>query len=518
MSGLALMGRGLFALATLGVAAPPQAVGQQGRLAGLDAYVERAMVAWQVPGLALAIVKDDSLVYAKGYGVREVGTQKSVDTNTVFGIMSMTKAFTATAMGMLVDEGRVRWDDRVIDHLPGFYVYNDWVTREVTIRDLLSHRMGVERGDFLWFGTGFTRDELVHHIRYLRPVAGFRAAYGYSNNMFITAGQLIAAVTGMNWDDVIRKRIFEPLGMTSSCTSVWELSHFENRASPHEELNGMLQPVPYRSLDNEAPGGSINSTVLDMARWARFQLAGGEFEGRRLISREALAETHAPQTLIPISETTRRLSPGIHFSAYGFGWQMQDYRGRKLIQHSGGIDGQRSRIALMPEENLGVVILTNRGRQNMLYDAIRNWVLDAYLETSGNDWSAEFLAVMREQEAEGAKERERTERERVSGTSPSLSLDRYTGLYLDSAYGKGRVSLQDGALVIEIGPEIRGVMEHWHFDTFRIVWDYAYLGDMLATFRLDAAGRVVELELPGWWPTFRRVADLVPVVGGPRRP
>lgn len=495
----------------------PSAAAQQGPLRGLDRYIERAMDVWQVPGIAVAVVKDDSVVFAKGYGVRERGKGDAVDAQTVFGIMSMTKAFTATAMAMLVDEGMLQWDDPVTKHLPHFQVYDEWVTREVTIRDLLSHRMGVERGDFLWFGTGYTRDEVVRHVRYLRPVAGFRAQYGYSNNMYITAGELIAAVTGISWDAFIRHRIFEPLGMRSSNTSVWELAGVANRAMGHEELNGVLQPVPYRSLDNEAPGGSINSNVLDMARWARMQLAGGMWQGRRLVSAEALEETHSPQTLIPISETTRRLNPGIHFSAYAFGWQVQDYRGRKLIQHGGGIDGQRSRIALMPEHDLGVVILTNRGRQNSLTDAIKNWILDAYLGEGGTDWSEEFLAVVGEQEKEAAAERKRMEAGRASGTSPSLPLERYTGRYVDSAYGEGRVSLEDGNLIVEIGPEIRGVMKHWHYDTFRIIWDYAYLGDMLATFKIDARGKISALELPAWWPKFRRVGDLVPVVGGPRR-
>ena len=303
--------------------------------------------------------------------------------------------------------------------------------------------------------------------------------------------------------------------MQSSSTSIWELASVGNRASPHEDLGAGLQPVPYRSLDNEAPGGSINSNLVDMANWVRFQLAGGEWNRRRLISAEALEETHTPQTLIPLNETTTRLNPGIHFSAYAFGWQVQDYRGRKLIQHSGGIDGQRSRIALMPEENLGVVILTNRGRQNLLLDAIKNWILDTYLGKPGTDWSAEFLSVSAEQEEEAAAERKRIEGARVPGTSPSLLLERYTGTYLDSAYGDGHVSLEDGILHLNIGPQIRGSMEHWHYDTFRIVWDYAYLGDMLATFTMNADGDVIGLELPGWWPKFRRTGDLVPVVGGP---
>jgi CubicO group peptidase (beta-lactamase class C family) len=499
-----------------GAAQPAQA--QRGDpLARFDAWLDTAMQEWNVPGVAVAVVKNDSVVLARGYGVREVGRGERVDSTTVFGIMSMTKAFTATTMGMLVDEGIVQWDDRVVDHLPDFALYDPWVTREVRIRDLLSHRMGVERGDFLWFGTGYDRDQIVRHLRYLDRVAGFRDEYGYSNNMFITAGQLMAAVTGMSWDDVIRQRIFEPLGMSSSATSIWELAEVTNRASPHEELNGELQPIPYRSLDNEAPGGSITSTVMDMARWIRFQLGGGEIDGRRLISRATLRETHAAQTPIPIDSVTRRLNPGIHFSAYAFGWQVQDYRGRKLIQHSGGIDGQRSRIALMPEEGLGIVVLTNRGQQNSLFDVIRNRILDAYLGAPAVDWSAEFQDVVRRGVERAAAEERRVREERVRGTQPSLPLERYAGSYLDDAYGEGRVSVDGDALVLEIGPEIRGRMEHWHYDTFQIVFDYAYLGEMLGTFQLGSDGDVVGLELPGWWPKFRKVHPPLPVVGGPSR-
>jgi CubicO group peptidase (beta-lactamase class C family) len=455
------------------------------------------------------------LVYAKGYGVREIGTDQPVDPNTVFGIMSMTKAFTAAAMGMLVDRGLVGWDDPVTDHLPGFRVYDDWVTRNVTIRDLLCHRLGVERGDFLWYGTGYTRDEIVHHIRYLEPVAPFRAEYGYSNNMYIAAGQLISAVTGMPWDEVIRRWIFDPLGMSSSSTLIGDLARFPNRARPHELLAGRLQAIPYRSLDNEAPGGSINSNVLDMARWARFQLAGGVWQGQRLISRASLGETHTPQTPIRVSEAARRLNPGIHFSAYAMGWQVQDYRGRELVMHSGGIDGQRSRIALLPEEGLAVIVLTNRGNGNTFFDAVRNWILDAYLDAESPDWSAEFAAALRAEEARAAAEQARADSERVSGTRPSLPLARYTGVYADSAYGQARVTLEDGRLVVRIGPQLKGVAEHWHFDTFRVVWEYAYDQPLLLTFELSARGEVTRATFPGWWPSFSRVGDILPVVGGP---
>lgn len=495
---------------------PAPSVAQEGPLRGLDAFVERGLREWAVPGLAVAVVKGDSVILARGYGVREVGTDQQVDSATVFGIMSMTKAFTATAVGVLVDLGMVGWDDPVVRYLPGFHVYDDWVTRNVTVRDLLSHRMGVDRGDFLWYGTGYTRDEIVHHIRFLKPVAPFRGEYGYSNNMYIAAGQLMAGVTGLSWDEIIRRWIFQPLEMHSSCTSVEELARFPNRSRPHEVLDGRLQAIPYRSLDNEAPGGSINSNVLDMARWARLLLGRGELEGRRVVSEGSLAETHSPQTPIRLGDTAARLNPGINFSAYGMGWQMQDYRGRKLLQHSGGIDGQRSRIALLPEEGLAVVVLTNRGRQNLLFDAVRNWVLDAYLGAVGPDWHAEFLAVMREQEEAEAAALRRIQAERVEGTRPTLPLERFSGVYADSTYGGAQVRFESGALVIRIGPELRGTMEHWHYNTFRVVWEYAYDQPLLATFELNGRGEVVGLSLPGWWPSYRRVGDLVPTVGGPR--
>jgi CubicO group peptidase (beta-lactamase class C family) len=495
---------------------PSPSPAQSAPLQGLDAFVERGLREWGVPGLALAVVKGDSVVLARGYGVREAGTDLRVDSATVFGIMSMTKAFTATAMGILVDLGMVGWDEPVIRYLPDFRAYDDWVTRNLTIRDLLSHRIGVDRGDFLWYGTGFSRDEVVHQIRYLKPVAPFRGEYGYSNNMYIAAGQLMASVTGLTWDEIIRRWIFQPLGMSSSSTSVGELARFPNRARAHEVMDGRLQAIPYRSLDNEAPGGSINSNVLDLARWARFLLGGGELEGRRIIAQGSLSETHAPQTPIRLDATASRLNPGINFSAYGMGWQLQDYRGRKLLQHSGGIDGQRSRIALMPEEGLAVVVLTNRGRQNLLFDAVRNWILDAYLGAGGTDWHSEFLAVTREQEEREAQEVRRIQAERVPGTRPALPLERYAGVYSDSAYGGAQVRYENGALAIRIGPELRGTMEHWHYNTFRVVWEYAYDPPLLANFELDARGGVVGLTLPGWWPSFRRVGDPVPTVGGPR--
>lgn len=478
-------------------------------LQGLDAWIEAAMRDWNVPGVAIAIVRNDSIVYQRGYGVREVGRPEPVDAYTLFGVMSTTKAFTAAAVAMLVDEGLVSWSDPVTEHLPGFRLPDPWVTREFTVRDLLSHRSGLERGDFLWFGSGFDRSQLVHQLRYVDEIAPFRAAYGYSNNLYITAGELVARVSGVSWDDFVDRRIFTPLGMHASNTSVVDLHDAINVARPHEELPGGLAAIAYRSLDNEAPGGSINSSARDMAQWVRLQLGEGTFEGRELVSAEALAETRTPQTIVPFGADAQRTNPGLHFLFYAMGWTVQDYRGARLVQHSGGIDGLRSRVAMLPDQGVGVVILTNKGSWNSLHDVIRNRVLDAYLGAEPVDWSEIFLDDVRRQRAQADEAARAAVEARVPGTSPSLDRADYVGAYHNEAFGEARVRLEGDRMIVQVGPSIMGVLEHWHFDTFRVIWGNPYLGTSLVTFELDAEGRPSALGFDNWWPVYERVA------GGP---
>lgn len=471
----------------------------------LDSYIEKAMREWKVPGLAIAIVRHDSVLLAKGYGVREIGNPTPVNEHTLFSIASCTKAFTATAAGMRVDDGKLSWDDPVIAHLPYFQTSDPWVTREFTVRDLLAHRSGLERGDFLWFGTDYDREAIVRHLRYLTPVAGFRSTYGYSNNMYITAGQVIAAISGRPWDDVVRERIFRPLGMTRSNTSVRDLAGADNVAMPHETIAGQVRQVPYRSLDNEAPGGSINSSVAEMSRWIRFQLAGGVFEGKRLVQAATLAETHTPQTIIRVTPQAEKAYPGVHFMAYGMGWQLQDYRARKLVQHNGAIDGMRAVVAMLPEEGVGLVILANKGSGNRLHDALRNRILDALMGAPPRDWSAEYLEESKRDEERALTAKKELEQKRVKGTSPSLPLEKYTGRYENRAYGTATVTMDRGKLVVRLGPTHTGDLEHWHYDTFRTVWRNPYLGSEPINFVLDASGNVEEMRLPGF-ASFRRVA------------
>ena len=306
--------------------APGPAPAQEGALRGFDAYVEAAMKEWKVPGLAVAVVKDDRLIHARGYGVKEVGRPDLVDEHTLFAVGSTSKAFTTAALGMLVDEGKLDWDDRVVEGLSGFRLYDPYVTREMRIRDLVTHRSGLSRADRLWY-VGYPREEVLRRIRFHEPTWSFRTHYGYQNIMFLAAGQIIPEVTGTSWDDFVDRRIFTPLGMERSNTSVTALEGDANVATPHMLVEGEPVPIRYRNIDNVGPAGSINSSTAEMARWVRLHLGGGVFEGRRLLKEETVAEIHSPQTVMPIDEDIRELYPTTHFRAYGFGWYLQDHRG-----------------------------------------------------------------------------------------------------------------------------------------------------------------------------------------------
>src|SRR4030095_13793074 len=266
---------------------------------------------------------------------------------------SSSKAFTAASIAMLVDEGKLKWDDPATKYLPGFQLFDPYSTRELMVSDLLSHRSGLTRGDLIWYGSAYDRDEILRRVRYLKPSWSLRSRFGYQNIMYLAAGQIIPAVTGKTWDDFVRERIFTPLGMKSTNTSIRTLSSSDNVATPHAKLNDKVQVVAWRNIDNIAPAGSINSNVLDMAQWVRLQLGDGVYEGKRLISSAAIKEMHTPQTIIRREGPMESLYPEAHFLTYGFGWFLSDYRGRKVVEHGGAIDGMRGEDAMMPGRKLG---------------------------------------------------------------------------------------------------------------------------------------------------------------------
>lgn len=374
-------------LAAVFVISGSLAVAQVGPLAGLDDYIARAMTTFQVPGIAVAIVKDGKVVLAKGYGVRKLGEPAKVGEHTLFGIGSNTKAFTTAALAMLVDEGKIGWDDRVVDRLPGFQMYDPYVTHEMTIRDLLSHRsgMGLGEGDLLAFPpTDYTSAQIIHQLRYMKPASSFRSKYAYDNLLYMVAGEIIPAVTGKSWKETIRDRIFRPLGMTDSNTSISEDGPDGNVATPHVLVGGILKPIRAITVDNLAPAGAINSSAADMAKWVMAQLDGGAIAGTdlRLFSQARNREMWSPQTIIPVGPPRGALaSLRTNFSSYALGWFLREYRGFETVQHTGGVPGYVSQVFLIPEKKLGVVVLTNQESPMVL--AVTYRIVDRYLEAKG---------------------------------------------------------------------------------------------------------------------------------------
>jgi CubicO group peptidase (beta-lactamase class C family) len=498
-------------LASVLLASPAMAQRTPAPLAGFDAYVTKSMATWKVPGVAVAVVKGDSVVYARGYGTRTFGKHEPVDPSTLFAIGSSSKAFTATLVGMLVDAGKIRWNDPVTQHLRGFQVADPYVTREMRVRDLLSHRSGLARGDLLWYGTDRTRDQIVEQVRFLKPSWSLRSQFGYQNVMYIAAGQLVADAMDTSWDDAVRARLFEPLGMTASSTTIRALEGKPNVATPHAEIEDTVVAIPWRNIDNAGPAGSINSNVLDMAKWVRFQLDSGKAAGKTLLSTGSYIETHTPHTIIRREGPARASNPFTNFASYGLGWFLEDYRGREIVHHGGNIDGMSAMVGLLPSEDLGVVILTNMNG-TALTSILMRTIFDRYLGATGKDWSADLRKVVQDAQKRAKEVEDKREAARMSGTTPSLSLDKYAGAYHDSLYGPATVALEEGRLVGRFGAFV-GDMEHWHHDTFRATARQKTLGKMFFTFSINAVAEVDGFEIdggPGWQseerPHFRRTA------------
>jgi CubicO group peptidase (beta-lactamase class C family) len=437
----------------------------------IDEVIEKVRQSFDIAGLSVAVVKYNEVVYAKGFGVREIEKPDLVDENTLFAIGSNSKAFTSASIGMLVDEGKMSWDDKVTKHLPWFELYDPYVTREITIRDILSHRSGLgRRGDLNWYGTDYSREEIVRRIRYLEPNSSFRTEMGYQNTMFIAAGLVAAQVSGMSWDDLIKTRIFEPLGMKRSNTSILDLSKDNNVAYPHQLFGDVVKPIPYRNIDAAGPAGSINSSALEMTHWMRMILNNGEFDGNRLISEVVVKEVQKPHIFIPVSAGLKGLRPSTHFLAYGLGWSLSDYKGAKTVTHTGGIDGMLSEITIVPEHGLGIIVLTNTSIGGS-FSTITATILDAYLGGPTKDWRELYLDIKAQGEEAQKARTEKLIDSRVEDTKPSLKLSDYVGDYENKMYGKITVSFDGEALVLKRHTSFVGKLKHWHFDTFYARWD-----------------------------------------------
>lgn len=473
-------------------------VAQSGRIKALDTYFSKALSDWNVPGMAIAIVTKDSVLLSKGYGVKDITTKEAVNSNTLFAVASNTKAFTASAIGLLVDQGKLKWDDKVTDHLPWFKLYDPYVTSNITIRDLLSHRSGLVTfsGDLVWFGSTHSQEDVIKRAQYLKPKYGFRTTFGYSNIMYLTAGLIIEKVTGKSWDGFIKENFLTPLEMNSTLTSIAQFGKNSNIAQPHTDYKDEVIKIKYLNWDNIAPAGALLSSSDDMAKWIQLQLNYGKVNEKELISAKSLDEMWYPQIMNIVSKGSRDLWPSTHFKGYGLGWSVMDLYGNKVISHSGGYDGMVSYTAFVPESDFGFVILTNKN--SSLYISLVYKILDTFMSESDKDWSAFFLERDKKGKEYQQNEKKEEQAKRALNTKPSTDLKNYIGTYKSELYGEATIGLKEGDLYVQFvqTPMFNARLNHWHYDTFTIEFeDVPSLPEGTVNFVLNAAGEVEEMRI-----------------------
>lgn len=465
----------------------------------LDKYISASMKDWKVPGASVAIVHDGAVVHMKGFGVRDIGSRQPVTADTLFDIGSCTKAFTAAAVAMLVDEGKMQWDGKVNTYIPFFHLHDPLADQNVTLRDLLTHRTGVPGADLLWYvNPRASREELIRRLAYVEPNAGFRAKFEYQNLMYVAAGYAVGQVAHSTWDEFTQSRLFAPLGMSGSDTSATAAQSTRDHASPHEQdPDGSVKVIPWRNIDSVGPAGSINSSARDMAKWITFQLGDGTYQGKRLISAESMRNMHSAQMVISLEgEIPKVFFPDSMQLSYGLGWFVQDYRGHQLIIHAGDIDGFATMVVLIPEINSGYFAVINMGS---LYRQVLSYqIADQLLHLPDAGWSERFKKMRAELQAQ-EKAGEAWQSKRASGTHPSRELSAYAGQYQNQAYGDAEIGFQNGKLTLHL-QAIDSDLEHFQYDTFIA----KFRRQTRLTFNLDADGNVSTFSVAGI--AFKRAA------------
>ena len=434
-------------------------------LTGLDEFVAAQMKAWNVPGVAVAVIKDGKVIHSKGYGYRDVKKQLPVTTKTLFAIGSSSKAFTVASLGVLVDQGKLDWDKPVREYLPAFRMYDAFASERMTPRDLVTHRSGLPRHDLLWYNTSFTRKEMFERLRYLEPNKDFRTTFQYQNLMFMTAGYLAGEVSGGTWESVVREHIFKPLQMNSSNLSVLESQKSPDFALPYRKVKEEVKEIPFRVIDQIGPAGSINSNIEEMTNYLTMQLGKGKFGNTQVISENNLQQMHTPQMVQadPIRWTE------LGHSSYGMGWFITSYRGHKMVHHGGNIDGFSAMVNFLPQDNMGVVVLTNLNGTR-LRDLLPYYVFDRLLGQEPVDWTARFKDDQKKQEAAEEEAKKKGYTQRIAGTKPTHELKDYAGEFEHSGYGVFRVEM-DGDKLKATFNRISSVLGHFHYDIFEAAED-----------------------------------------------
>lgn len=464
-------------------------------LDSLDAYYQRTFEAFNLPGMSVAIVKDGKIIFSKGYGYRDVANQQPVTGNTLFNIASCTKAFGAASIGLLAQEGKLSWDDKIIDHIPEFRLEDPWITANLTLRDMLSHRtsLGTFYGDLLWYGTERTEDDIVARMRELPITREFRSQFGYQNNMYMLAGMVTERTSGMPWSDFVQQRFLKPLQMNETRTGTAGVAANQELALPY--IHGEAYPGTFMKPN---PAASFFSSTNDLAHWMIALMDSGRYEGNTILQQPSIDNVWAQHTVLPVSPFAKQL--GIHFKGYGLGWFLWDYHGRKVVDHGGGMPGYISKVAMVPEEDLGVVILTND--MSSVPTCLMYYTLDMFLAGKPQiNWQEQFHTWKVQGEMAEKKAESDHAEARVAKTKPSVKLDAFTGTYRDQMYGDASIALEGKSLVLKLLPaeaKFTAEMEHWHYDTFRIQLADSFITPGYVNFEFDSDHNVTgfTIDLP----------------------
>lgn len=470
--------------------------------AQIDTLVEKTLKAFDVPGIAVAVIKDGKIIHAKGYGVRSLRTNQKVDENTLFGIASNSKAFTAAALGMLVEEKKITWDDKVIDHIPEFRMYDPYVTDAFTIRDLLTHRsgLGLGAGDLMFFpdGSDFTLKDIIHNIRFLKQESSFRTKFDYDNNLYIVAGEVVKRVSGLSWEDFIEQKILHPLGMKTTAASFFRLKDTSNVIDAHAPVDGKVQPIDREWADVANAAGGIYSNVTELSKWAIMQMDSGRYDGnKKLFSVATHEEMWSPQTII---QTSGPSAYNTHFAAYGLGWFLADAKGYKQVSHTGGLAGIVTQVTLIPELKLGIIVLTNQ-QSGAAFTAITNTIKDSYFQMPYRDRVKQYSDNVKNQEKQVKIMTDKIWKEidsTVKSSKGNFKIDHLIGTYTDAWLGDVIISIKNQKPWFQSvrSPKLTGEMLPYKGNTYVIKWvNRSMDADAFASFELDSDGKGAGIKM-----------------------
>ncbi|CAN5570143.1 serine hydrolase [soil metagenome] len=461
------------------------------RLEGMEKYIQKALTDFNVPGVGISIVQKGKVVYSGGFGYRDVSKKLPVTENTIFAIGSCTKAFTSTAIGMLVDKGMLEFDTPVITYIPDFKLFDDYATRNVTLRDMMSHRTGLPRHDLVWYGNPTaSREDLFKLLRYMEPSKPFRTTWQYNNFMFMAAGYIIEKMSGKKWEDYVKDNIFSPLGMNDTYFYYNDFRSNPETAVPYGEevvdKKANLKVMPFRDIMAIGPAGSINSSANDMAKWVTLQLNGGTYENKKIVSFSSINKLQSPSMIINSAP-----NENVGYQQYGMGWVITNYRNHIRVEHGGNIDGFTASVCLLPMDSIGIVVLTNKN-ETTITSVIRNYLIDKMTGLSEIDWEAKLVPDYKGR-IETANDPPDTH-DRVEGTKPSHELKDFAGTFMHPAYGKVTITSNDDNLAVKFN-DIAFPLEHYHYDVFFINNESDFKG-MKFTFFTSTEGKIDKVNIP----------------------